>query len=105
MTTWSVTFTFDADTEDEALAIVGRWEVTPDVKMYGLQGTTNVVPRPVEVTLSPGPRGNGLVPLEGPIAHVIENPDWPVPLPPGGITPAPGGPPAVNPEYDEPDRG
>jgi hypothetical protein len=50
MTQWSATFNFEADSAEEAEAIVGSWTVTPGVTLMGVSGFVNVLqsgPKPI----------------------------------------------------------
>lgn len=47
----SVTFTFEAESIEEAQDTVSTWAVTPGVQMLGLTGTVQGVQRPVNVRM------------------------------------------------------
>jgi hypothetical protein len=47
----SVTFTFEAESIEEAQDIVATWTVTPGVQMLGLLGTAQGARRPVNVRM------------------------------------------------------
>lgn len=80
----NVNFTFDADSIEEAEAIVATWTVTPNARLTGLAGMVQAVQNPSPVTMG-GAVGGAL--------HAATRRSM--------VTPAPGGPPAVNPDYDE----
>ena len=47
----SVSFTFQADTIEEAKEVVATWKVSPGVTLLGLQGTVPGNARPVEIAM------------------------------------------------------
>jgi hypothetical protein len=83
----NVNFTFEADSIEEAQEIVATWTVTPNARLTGLAGMVQAVQHPVAVTMG-GAVGGALREATLRDARSI-------------VTPAPGGPPAVNPDYDE----
>ena len=80
----NVNFTFEAESIEEAQEIVATWEVTPNARLTGLAGMVQVVQNPVAV------RMGGAV--GGALREAMQR---------STFAPAPGGPPAVNPDYDE----
>ena len=82
----NVNFTFDADSIEEAQDVVSTWTVTPNARLTGLAAMVQVVEHPVAVTMG-GAVGGALREATQRGAR--------------SVIPAPGGPPAVNPDYDE----
>lgn len=74
----SVSFTFEAESMADAQEIVASWQVTPGVRLLGLQGTESGLAQPVEITMG-GTIGVG--------ALKVKPPQSPPP-----VTPSPGGP-------------
>lgn len=79
----SVSFTFEAESIEEAQAIVASWTVTPGVRLTGLSGTTPGVQRPVEVTMG-GTIGSAMQAARRSFAD--DMPSLPVRAAPGGPT-------------------
>jgi hypothetical protein len=47
MTTWHAQLQFDADTDDEARAILASWQLSDGVTVLGVMGTQNLIDEPV----------------------------------------------------------
>jgi hypothetical protein len=72
MTQFSATFTFEADTPEDAEEIVGQWTVTPDVTLVSVSGVVQV--------MQAGPQP---IPYGGNVAAALDaQPPPPMPPPP-----------------------
>ena len=79
----NVSFTFEAETIDEAQAIVATWTVTPGAQLVGLSGTVQGVQRPVVVAMG-GTVGSAVRAAQR--SFVDDMP--PAPVTPRGVPPA-----------------
>lgn len=79
----NVSFTFEAETIEEAQDIVATWTVTPGAELLGLSGTVQGVRRPVKVAMG-GTVGSAMRAAQRPFA---DDPP-PTPVTPRGVEPA-----------------
>ena len=79
----SVSFTFDAESMEEAQETVAAWVVTPGVTLLGMQGTEQGTLHPVTMTMG-GTIGGALL-------ETAQRPPAPTPPPPP-LGPPPGAP-------------
>ena len=77
----SVSFTFEAESMEEAQRLVSTWTVHPGVKLFGMQGTEQGIKYPVEMPMG-GTIGGALLVTAQQAA---------IPMPPD-VVPSPGGP-------------
>ena len=80
----NVSFTFEAETMEEAQAIVATWTVPPGAQLVGLSGTVQGVQRPVTVAMG-GTVGGALL-RAAQRSFVDDMP--PAPVTPRGVAPA-----------------
>lgn len=79
----NVSFTFEAETIEEAQEIVATWTVTPGAQLLGLSGTVQGVQRPVRVAMG-GTIGSAMRAAQR--AFIDDMPSAPVT--PRGVEPA-----------------
>lgn len=55
MTTWNVQIQFDADTDDDARAILETWQLSDGAVVSMIVGTTHLTEHPLPVAAPPAP--------------------------------------------------